>query len=87
MFQQVAPEVEVRFATGGVAAPFGDDWTCGITLGDGDWPGLVSERLFAADLTPVCAPRIAAAAETAGRPKRGDAAARHACARTTGRAG
>jgi LysR family transcriptional regulator, glycine cleavage system transcriptional activator len=58
-FQKVAPEVEVRFATGGMAAPFSDDWTCGITLGDGDWPGLVSERLFAADLTPVCAPALA----------------------------
>ena len=58
-FQKVAPEVEVRFATGGVAAPFSDDWTCGITLGDGHWPGLVSERLFAADLTPVCAPSLA----------------------------
>lgn len=58
-FQKIAPEVEVRFATGGVAAPFSDDWTCGITLGDGHWPGLVSERLFAADLTPVCAPSLA----------------------------
>lgn len=58
-FQKVAPEIEVRFATGGVAAPFSDDWTCGITLGDGDWPGLVSERLFPADLTPVCAPLLA----------------------------
>ncbi|MDQ8732576.1 transcriptional regulator GcvA [Bradyrhizobium sp. LHD-71] len=58
-FQKVAPEIEVRFTTGGVAAPFSDDWTCGITLGDGAWPGLVSERLFAADLTPVCAPTLA----------------------------
>ena len=74
-FQKVAPEIEVRFTTGGVAAPFGDDWTCGITLGDGDWPGLVAERLFAADLTPVCAPQLAQAAEAAGRPAQGDAAA------------
>jgi LysR family glycine cleavage system transcriptional activator len=58
-FQKVAPDMEVRFATGGAAAPFSDDWTCGITLGDGNWPGLVSERLFAADLTPVCAPQLA----------------------------
>jgi LysR family glycine cleavage system transcriptional activator len=57
-FQKVAPDTEVRFATGGVAAPFSDDWTCGITLGDGEWPGLVCERLFAADLTPVCAPQM-----------------------------
>lgn len=58
-FQKVAPEMEVRFATGGAAAPFSDDWTCGITLGDGAWPGLIAERLFAADLTPVCAPALA----------------------------
>jgi LysR family glycine cleavage system transcriptional activator len=58
-FQRGAPDIEVRFATGGAAAPFSDDWTCGIILGDGNWPGLVSERLFAADLTPVCAPAIA----------------------------
>jgi LysR family glycine cleavage system transcriptional activator len=58
-FRKVEPEIEVRFTTGGVAAPFADDWTCGITLGDGDWPGLVAERMFAADLLPVCAPRIA----------------------------
>lgn len=58
-FQRVAPDIEVRFATGGVAAPFSDDWTCGIALGDDEWPGLVSERLFAANLTPVCAPAMA----------------------------
>ena len=58
-FRRAEPDVEVRFAAGGVAAPFAEDWTCGITLGDGDWPGLVSERLFAADLQPVCAPRLA----------------------------
>ena len=50
----------MRFTAGGVAGSFTEDWTCGITLGNGDWPGLVSERLFAADLQPVCAPRLAA---------------------------
>jgi LysR family glycine cleavage system transcriptional activator len=59
-FRKVEPDIEVRFTTGGVAAPFADDWTCGITLGDGHWPGLVAERMFAADLLPVCAPRLAA---------------------------
>jgi LysR family glycine cleavage system transcriptional activator len=58
-FQALAPDIEVRFTTGGVAAPFRDDWTCGIKLGDGRWPGLVAERLFPADLSPVCAPRLA----------------------------
>lgn len=58
-FQKTNPDIEVRFATGGAAAPFNDDWTCGIQLGDGEWPGLVAERLFAADLVPVCAPAMA----------------------------
>ena len=58
-FQKTDPDIEVRFATGGAAAPFNDDWTCGIRLGDGEWPGLVAERLFAADLVPVCTPAIA----------------------------
>jgi LysR family glycine cleavage system transcriptional activator len=58
-FRKREPDIEVRFTAGGVAASFADDWTCGITLGDGHWPGLVAERLFAADLQPVCAPRLA----------------------------
>src|SRR5207302_9378993 len=53
------PDIDVRITTGGAAAPFGDDWSCGIKLGDGEWPGLVAEPLFAADLLPVCTPRLA----------------------------
>ena len=49
----------MRFATGGVAAPFSLDWTCVIRLGSGDWPDLISEKLFAADLLPVCTPALA----------------------------
>jgi LysR family transcriptional regulator, glycine cleavage system transcriptional activator len=56
---EVAPDLEVRITTGGAAAAFSDDWTCGIRLGKGDWPGLVAERLFGADLVPVCAPHLA----------------------------
>ena len=59
-FCKHAPDIEVRITTGGAAAPFGEDWSCGIKLGAGEWPGLVSEPLFAADLLPVCAPRLAA---------------------------
>jgi LysR family transcriptional regulator, glycine cleavage system transcriptional activator len=58
-FQKAAPDLEVRFATGGATVPFNDDWTCGIRLGDGEWPGFVAEQLFAADLTPVCTPAMA----------------------------
>ncbi len=60
-FRSEEPEIDVRFTTGGAAVPFGDDWNCGIKLGDGEWPGLVAEPLFAADLLPVCAPRLASA--------------------------
>jgi LysR family transcriptional regulator, glycine cleavage system transcriptional activator len=59
-FRLEEPDIDVRITTGGAAAPFGDDWSCGIKLGDGDWPGLVAEPLFAADLLPVCTPRLAA---------------------------
>jgi LysR family transcriptional regulator, glycine cleavage system transcriptional activator len=58
-FRKDEPDIEVRITTGGAAAPFGDDWSCGIKLGDGQWPGLVAEPLFAADLLPVCSPKLA----------------------------
>ncbi|WP_407158967.1 LysR substrate-binding domain-containing protein [Bradyrhizobium sp. STM 3557] len=59
-FRQEEPGIEVRITTFGDAVPFGEDWSCGIKLGDGDWPGLVAEPLFEADLLPVCTPRLAA---------------------------
>jgi LysR family glycine cleavage system transcriptional activator len=59
-FRKAEPDIDVRITTGGAAVPFGEDWSCGIKLGDGKWPGLVAEPLFAADLLPVCAPRLAA---------------------------
>ena len=54
-FHRQHPDIEVRLATGGAINPFRDDWTCGILLGDGDWPGYEAEPLFSADLFPVCA--------------------------------
>lgn len=65
-FRKEEPDIDVRITTGGAAVPFGDDWSCGVRLGDGDWPGLTAEPLFAGDLTPVCAPRLAAALKRAG---------------------
>src|SRR6204780_2469926 len=59
-FRIAEPDIDVRIATGGAAAPFADDWSCGVKLGDGEWPDLTAEPLFAADLLPVCAPRLAA---------------------------
>ena len=59
-FRKEEPDVDVRITTGGAAAPFAEDWTCGIKLGVGSWAGLVAEPLFAADLMPVCSPALAA---------------------------
>src|SRR3978361_1879363 len=59
-FRKKEPDIEVRITTGGAAARFGEEWRCGVKLGEGDWPGLIAEPLFAADLLPVCAPRLAA---------------------------
>jgi LysR family glycine cleavage system transcriptional activator/LysR family transcriptional regulator of beta-lactamase len=58
-FQTRHPDIEVRIATGGAMNPIRDDWTCGIRLGDGQWPGYEAELLFSADLFPVCAPALA----------------------------
>ena len=58
-FYSEHPDIEVRIATGGAINPFQDDWTCGIRLGDGDWPGYEAEPLFSADLFPVCTAKIA----------------------------
>lgn len=63
-FHHRHPEIDVRITTGGAAAPFNDEWTCGIKLGDGAWPGLAAEPLFAADLVPVCSPATAATLKT-----------------------
>src|SRR5437763_16084705 len=58
-FRKEEPAIDVRITTGGAAAQFSDDWSCGIQLGDGEWPDLIAEPLFAADLLPVCTPRLA----------------------------
>jgi LysR family transcriptional regulator, glycine cleavage system transcriptional activator len=58
-FQKHAPDIEVRFATGGATVPYNDDWSCGIRLGAGGWPDFETAKLFAAGFTPVCAPALA----------------------------
>jgi DNA-binding transcriptional LysR family regulator len=58
-FYRQHPDIEVRLATGGAINPFNDDWTCGILLGNGDWPGHQTEPMFSADLFPVCTRSIA----------------------------
>lgn len=58
-FRAEHPDIDVHITAGGRTAPFSDKWTCGISLGDGAWPGLVAEPLVAADLLPVCTPAVA----------------------------
>jgi LysR family glycine cleavage system transcriptional activator len=45
-FRKHEPDIDVRITTGGAAVPFGEDWSCGIKLGDGEWPGLIAEPLI-----------------------------------------
>ena len=86
-FRKEEPDIDVRITTGGAAAPFGEDWSCGIKLGDGEWPGLIAEPLFAADLLPVCAPRLASAAQTPRRSEGTDACSGSRIRPTIGRHG
>ena len=66
-FREEAPDIEVRITTGGAAAPFAEDWTCGVRLGVPPWPaGLMGEPLFPADLVPVCSPAHAARLSSPG---------------------
>ena len=58
-FRDEQPNIDVRITMGGAAADFAEDWTCGVKLGDGKWPGLTAEPLFDADILPVCSPSFA----------------------------
>lgn len=58
-FHRAHPGIEVRLTTGGAVVALRDDWTCGVQLGDGDWPGYVAEPLFSAEMFPVCTPALA----------------------------
>lgn len=56
-FRAAHPHIDVRLQTS-VAPPDFDreDIDAGICLGDGDWKGLLSYRLMANELVPVCIP-------------------------------
>ena len=77
----------MRITTGGAAAPFADDWTCGINLGNGHCSGLEAEPLFAADLVPVCTPSPRRTAAAARRPRRPASFCASRMRATTGRPG
>ena len=59
-FHVLHPDIDVRLSTAiADADPIKPDWTAGIRIGDGAWPGLAAHFLFTADLFPVCAPAVA----------------------------
>ena len=74
-FRKHEPDIDVRITTGGAAVPFGEDWSCGIKLGDGEWPGLIAEPLVRR--RPAAGLRTAAGqhAQAPGRPERADSTA------------
>src|SRR4029077_7975906 len=75
-FQRREPEVEVRFATGGATGPYNDEWTCGVRLGDGNWPGFAAERVRGRSAAGVCAGDGEAPAHAGGLAQRHAAAGR-----------
>jgi LysR family glycine cleavage system transcriptional activator/LysR family transcriptional regulator of beta-lactamase len=58
-FQQKHPGIEVHTTTGGARATLRREWTCSISLGRDEAPGVVSVPLFSPDVFPVCSPRLA----------------------------
>jgi LysR family glycine cleavage system transcriptional activator len=59
-FQSEFPDIELRIETGmNVVDLRYDEYDLALRLGDGDWPGVVSEKLFDIEVTPVCSPEFA----------------------------
>ncbi|MBW6390116.1 LysR family transcriptional regulator [Billgrantia antri] len=64
-FQASHPQIEVRLSTHNNRVDMAIEGLDGaIRFGDGAWHGLEAQRLFAAPLSPLCAPRLAASLET-----------------------
>lgn len=58
-FQALYPEFEIRLATTPRLVDFmREGIDCGVRYGMGVWPGLRAERLFDAELVPVCSPAL-----------------------------
>ena len=58
-FQALHPEIELQLSATARLVDFArEDIDCGIRYGAGDWPGLVSQRLFQTALLPVCSPSL-----------------------------
>ena len=58
-FQVLHPEIELQLGATSRPVDFAREGIdCGIRYGAGDWPGLVSQRLFETALLPVCSPSL-----------------------------
>jgi LysR family transcriptional regulator, glycine cleavage system transcriptional activator len=58
-FQALHPEIELQLSATPRLVDFArEDIDCGIRYGMGDWPGLISQRLFQTALVPVCSPML-----------------------------
>lgn len=59
-FQQAHPEVELRIETSYSASEQFTLSGCdiGVRFGDGNWPGLIAEKLMEIRVTPVCSPEF-----------------------------
>lgn len=60
-FREAHPYIDLRLLTNNNRADLAaEGLDAAILFGDGIWPGAEAERLFAAPLTPLCTPEIAA---------------------------
>ena len=58
-FQAACPEVDVQLSTDVTPADFSSgDLDLAIQFGDGNWPGMLCDRLFDDCITPVCSPAL-----------------------------
>ena len=58
-FQALHPEIELQLSATPRLVDFArEDIDCGIRYGMGDWPSLVTQRLFQTALVPVCSPLL-----------------------------
>jgi DNA-binding transcriptional LysR family regulator len=60
-FQATHPEIDVRLTTTQRLVDFTrEDVDVAVRFGDGNWPGVRSERMFGEELTPLCGSALAA---------------------------
>jgi LysR family glycine cleavage system transcriptional activator len=69
-FQALHPEIELQLSATARLVDFAREGVdCAIRYGVGDWPGLISQRLFRTALLPVCSPMLLDGANPLRRPE------------------